>query len=445
MSRCRGATTALATFVVVLAGACAVAGPAVNAEATAAQPDAHWVSAWGTAQQLAPDVMPEWTRPPPVPDHPLQSPIPPTPEHLVSQTVRMVVRTTIAGRRVRIRLSNRFGARPVAIGAAHIALHRQGSAIEPGTDRVITVGGHAAFVLPPGATMLSDPVSLAVPAPAELTVSLYVHGDSGPLTLHPLGLHTTYVAKGDLTGKAVLPDARSNASYFWLSGVGVETTRRAGVIVALGDSITDGFRTTLDRNRDWPSVLSDRLRAVYPATDWAVLNMGYSGNRILRDGAGVSTLARLDRDVLVRAGATWIVLLDGINDIGWAALPGAPSSEQVTAQDLIAGDREIIERAHLHGIKVMGATLTPYLGVNTYSAQGEAIRQALNSWIRSGGAFDAVVDFDAVARDPAQPQQLRPEFDSGDHIHPNDAGNRAMAQAIAVKVFDPVAIMRRAQ
>lgn len=403
----------------------------------AAHQGERWVSAWGSAQQRTPTAIPDWAKPPksaPSPP-PNASPIPPIPDQLKLQTVRMIVRTTIAGHGVRILLSDAYSDRPVHIGAAHVAVRTLGSTIVPGSDRRLTVGGRASFTIRPGATLVSDPVALDVPSPAELAISLFVTGDSGPLTVHPLGLHTTYVADGDVTATEELTSAHTNESYFWLTGVDVLASSPAEVIVAFGDSITDGFRTTPNTNRDWPAVLADRLRAAEPTWQWAVLNMGYSGNRVIRYGAGVSALARFDLDVLNRIGARWIVFLEGINDIGFAALPGAPAEEQVTAGDLIAADRELIQRAHLHGLKVMGATLTPYAGSPAYSAHGESIRRAVNHWIRTSGAFDAVVDFDAATRDPSVPARLRPRFDSGDHIHPNDAGNRAMAEAVDLATF----------
>lgn len=399
----------------------------------------RWVSVWGTAQQLAPNVTPSWLKPPPAAPRPnpaqAASPIPPIPDRLSSQTVRMIVRTTVAGRAVRVLLSSAYGDRPVSIGAAEVALRAHGSAIYLKTERRLTVGGRTSFTLRPGAMIVSDPVALDVPSPAELAVSLYVIGDSGPLTVHPLGLHTTYVGDGDVAAVEELVSSRTNQSYFWLTGVDVLTSRPTRVIIAFGDSITDGFRTTPNTNRDWPAVLATRLRKNEPGAQWAVLNMGYSGNRVIRDGADVSALARFGRDALSRIGAHWIIFLEGINDIGFAALPGAPAEEQVTADDLIAADRELIERAHLHGLKMMGATLTPYEGSPAYTPHGEAIRQGLNRWIRTSGAFDAFVDFDAATRDPADHKRLRPSYDSGDHIHPNDQGNLAMAKAVDLSAF----------
>jgi lysophospholipase L1-like esterase len=215
----------------------------------------------------------------------------------------------------------------------------------------------------------------------------------------------------------------------------VRAEPRAATIVAFGDSITDGFSTTPDADKSWPSILAGRLAAQRGSAPRAVINMGISGNRVLREGAGSSALARFDRDVLSRPGVRWVLLLEGINDIGFSAIPGLPESEKATADDIIAGYRLLISRCRLHGIPVIGGTLTPFEGVNTWSEAGERMRQQVNEWIRTSGEFDAVVDFDAATRDPAMPTRLRREFDSGDHIHPNDAGNQAMAEAIPLKLF----------
>jgi len=407
-----------------------------NAGARASSMPDHWVGTWATAQQLSPNVAPAGAKPPPqaASTRLPPSPIPPTPEALKNQTVRMVVRASLGGREVRVQLSNAQGMRPLLIGAAHIARCRGGSSIVGETDHAITFGGRAVVTIPPGAILVSDPVSLPVAQDEDLTVSLFVPDDSGPVTLHPLGLRTTYIAEGDVTARETLDAATNNRSYFWLSGMDVLTDQQAAAIVAFGDSITDGFSTTPDANRAWPSVLATKLLAG-KSPRWSVLNMGISGNRVLRDGAGTSALARFDRDVLSRPGAKWIILLEGINDISIASIPGVPPSEHASAEELISGLRLFVDKAHLHGLRIVGATILPWEGVWTYSQKGEEIRQAVNRWIRTGGAFDHVVDFDAVMRDPAHPTRLRPEFDSGDHVHPNDAGNRAMADAIDLAYF----------
>ena len=395
----------------------------------------HWVATWATAQALAP-VAPLGAPPPrPQAAPPRPSPIGPIPETFKNQTVRMVVRTSLRGRRVRVQLSNAFGNSPLAIGVAHIAIRQKDAAILPASDRVLKFGGRASFSIPPGALVVSDPVDLDVPKLADLAVSIYLPEDTGPPTVHPLGLHTTYIASGDATAEATLNPSSITTAYFWLSGVDVLAPSRASAIVAFGDSITDGFGTTANKDQAWPTLLSARLASAQSTAMLGVLNLGISGNRVLRDVAGTNALARFDRDVLARSGVRWMILLEGINDITFSAIPGIPPGQAVTAGDLIWGYRQIIERAHMHGIKVAGATIMPVEGVSTYTESGEGVRQAVNQWIRTSGAFDAVIDFDALTRDPANPKRLRPEFDSGDHVHPNDAGNQAMADVINLSTF----------
>jgi lysophospholipase L1-like esterase len=286
--------------------------------------------------------------------------------------------------------------------------------------------------------MVSDPVTLAVPALAELAVSVYVPEPAPTTTRHELGLNTTWIAAGDATGAASLAQAAgvsTNRSYFWLSGIEVLAPADSNALAAFGDSITDGYATSADAHRAWPALLAQRLRNERPGTQLGVLNLGISGNRVLRDNIGSSALTRFDRDVLARAGVRWMILLEGINDITWSALPGVPDAQKASADQLIEGLSQLVDRAHAHGIKVLGGTLTPMGGLWLFNAQTEALRQAVNAWIRESGKFDAVVDFDAVTRDPADPTRLKPEYDSGDHIHPNDAGNAAMAQAIDLDIL----------
>jgi lysophospholipase L1-like esterase len=395
----------------------------------------HWVATWATAQAVAP--VPPLGAPPPRPQAaPARpSPIGQIPETFKNQTVRMVVRTSIGGRRVRVQLSNALGNPALTIGAAHIALRQKDAAIVPASDRVLTFAGRPSFNVPPGALVVSDPVDLDVPKFTDLAVSLYFPEDTGPPTVHPLGLHTTYIASGDVTADATLSPSTTTTAYFWLSGVDVMAPSLASAIVAFGDSITDGFATTPNKDQAWPTLLASRLASSKSTAMLGVLNLGISGNRVLHDVAGTNALARFDRDVLARPGVHWMILLEGINDITFSAIPGIPPGQAVTAEDLIWGYRQIIERAHLHGIKVAGATILPVEGVPTYTENGETVRQAVNQWIRTGGTFDAIIDFDARTRDPANPKRLRSEFDSGDHVHPNDAGNQAMADVIDRSTF----------
>jgi len=325
---------------------------------------------------------------------------------------------------------------PLKLGAVHVALRAKDSAIAPGSDRALTFSGQPSFTIPPGASALSDPVDLDVPPLGELAVSVYVPEAAGPPTIHTAGLHTTYISKsGDATAQPSIEDGITTQSWYWLSNIQVLAPADASAIVAFGDSITDGARSTPDADHSWPSRLARRLAANRETAHIAVLNQGIGGNRVLRDNTGVNALARFDEDVLSPAGVKWLIVLEGINDIGQGARANALPENAVTAAELIAAHRQMIERAHLRGIKVMGATLTPYGGAGYSSEKGESIRDAVNTWIRTSGAFDAVVDFEAATRDPKNPKQFRPEFDSGDHLHPSDAGYQAMADAIDLTIF----------
>jgi lysophospholipase L1-like esterase len=345
----------------------------------------------------------------------------------------MVVQTSIGGNKIRLNLSSSLSRSPVKVGSAHIAVHKSNGAIVPGTDHEISFNGKSSCTLLPGVLLLSDPVDMEFPPFADLAISLYFPEETGIPTEHRLGLHTTYISKGNTAGYETMPDTETTFTYFWIAGIDVLAPKEAFAIVALGDSITDGFSTTLNENRAWPTLLAKRLNANPNTRHISVVNQGISGNQVLRDGAGISVLARFDRDVLSIAGVKWVILLEGINDINFRGWNDGPDG--LTSEDLIRGYKQIIERCHTHGIKVVGATLTPEEGVPTMSERGEKIRQAVNEWIRTSGLFDAVVDFDEVIRDPSRPIRIRPEFDPGDHIHPNDAGNQAMADAFDLKIF----------
>jgi lysophospholipase L1-like esterase len=345
----------------------------------------------------------------------------------------MIARTSIGGERLRIKVENAFGAPPVTIGAAHIALRAKDSEIVAGSDRAITFNGKAGCILSPGVERVSDPVDLKAPALTDLAVSLYFSAETGPPTNHGTGLHTTYISKeGDLTGQPALADAATSLSYYYLAAIDVEAPADARAVVTFGDSITDGTASTPNSNHSWPALLTARLAKDKRTAMIGVANMGISGNRVLYDGSGASALARFDRDVLTQSGVKWVMLMEGINDIGRV---GTPTPEAPTADDLIAAYRQFIDMAHTHGIKVIGCTLTPYVGAGYAREAGEAVRVAVNTFIRTGGAFDAVVDFDAATRDSADPTRLRAAFDPGDHLHPNDAGYQAMADAVDLAIF----------
>jgi lysophospholipase L1-like esterase len=393
----------------------------------------HWVASWTTAQPLIRN-QPGGQRAAPSTPSPGQPATPPrSPQGINArgfhdQTVRMIVHTSIGGRRARVKLSSPFGGTPVAVGNAHIAIRSNDSEIVPASDRAISFNGKPGFTLGPGMVILSDPIDLAIPSQSDIAVSLYLPGDTGSPSAHN-GLRSAYVAEGNVTGAPVLADAMKAPAYYWLAALDVLAPGHSSLIVTLGDSITEGARSTPDTNSMWPAVLSARLAANKATADFAVANMGIGGNRVLRDGSGASALARFDRDVLSQSGVKWVMVLEGINDIGHG------NTEPVSADDLIGAFKQIVARAHTHDIKVIGCTLPPYQGASYSREEGEAIRQTFNTWIRTGGEFDAVVDFEAAMRDPDNPKRIRPEFDPGDHLHPNDAGYKAMGNAIDLSIF----------
>jgi lysophospholipase L1-like esterase len=396
----------------------------------------HWVSAWSSAVH-APLAF--------IPGQAISG--------LENRTLRMIVRPTIAGEQVRIRFSNACGNQPLPIGAAHIALVAEDDRIIAASDRTLMFSGKGSTRIPPGAPMLSDPVDLKFPAFAEIAVSIFLPVNVDNVTFHLAGQKPTYISDpGDFTATAEIPNATTKPSWFFLSGLEVFAPRQTMTILALGDSITDGVGAEQGDYNDWPNLLANRLAAQKGLPEMAVVNTGIGGNRVLHDGAGISTLARFDRDVLARPGVGGIILLEGINDIGWPRMklpapgPGDPArrnastespfaNEFVDAQDIIAGYQQIIDRARQHGIKVLIATMLPYEGADYYTEDGEAIRAAVNQWIRTSSTVDGYIDFDKAVRDPGYPKRFRDGYHSGDNLHPSALGYKAMADAVDLAVL----------
>ena len=361
-------------------------------------------------------------------------------------TLRQVVRLSGGGRQVRVRFTNEFGTTPLTIGAAHVAIAGDKGSIQPGSDHVLTFAGKPTATVPAGAPLVSDPIDMTLPARSKLTISLYLPGQVDTCTCHGTSAATGWAMPGN-TAAAPSPPANTTplAVRALISAVDVGSDSPARTIVAFGDSITDGVGATTDADKRWPDQFAERLiqrggPAVY------VSNQGISGNRVLNDGMGVSALARFDRDVLSTPGLAYVIVFEGINDIGISFAPrtdtgplagflkafgGAP----ISADDIIAGYRQLIARAHQRGVKIYAATVTPYGGAGTDSPQGEAARQAVNAWIRTSGAFDGVIDFDAVWRDPAHPNQIRDGLHAGDHLHGSDAGYKVLADSIDLQLF----------
>jgi lysophospholipase L1-like esterase len=396
-----------------------------NTEAPAtvvAAAEPHWIGTWGASpfgfQGFGPAAAP-------------------TP--FADQTLRQKLRISVGGDQVRVRFSNELGTTPLVIGAATVALATGDSSIDSASMKTLTFGGATSITIPPGAPALTDAVDMNVADLTELAISIYLPEEAAPATLH-MG-RSTYVATGDATGAASLDGAELTTNHVFLTGVYVRTTDDAAVVVTLGDSITDGTASTPHTYSSWPDQFAARVATGSGGRKIAVVNHGISGNQVLRDGAGTSALTRFDRDVLSTPGLSHIVLLEGINDIGTGgfAFPGtnaAPPPER-TAAELIAGYQQLIARAHANGVKIYGATLTPFEGsfAGYYSPAKDEVRSELNEWIRTSGAFDGVIDFEAATQDTTNPRIIKAEYDSGDHLHPGDAGYKAMADSIDPALF----------
>jgi lysophospholipase L1-like esterase len=386
-------------------------------------PARHWVGSWAASQQI-----PEERNTLPAAD-------------LEDATLRQIVRLSIGGRQVRVLLSNAFGTAPLQIDAAHVALApaADASRITPASDRALTFDGAKGVLIPAGASYWSDPVTLDAPALARVAVSIHLPHAPERQTSHPGSRSTSYLVKGNRVAEPVLTGAKTIERWYQLAGIQVSAPAAARAIVMLGDSITDGHGATTNGNDRWPDQLADRLQAVPALRGVGVLNHGIGGNRLLLDGLGPNALARFDRDVLAQPGVRYLIVLEGINDLG-ALNREAPATREGHATlvaRMIGAYRQIVARARAAGIKAYGATILPD-GASPYyhpDALDEADRQAVNAWIRRPGNFDAVIDFDAATRDPADPRRMRKAFDSGDGLHPSVAGYRAMAAAIPLSLF----------
>ena len=360
---------------------------------------------------------------------------------LANQTVRMIAHVSIGGSRVRVRLSNAYGARKLHIGAAHIGLRGRAMEIVDGSDRRLTFGGRESISIPAGALVVSDPVDLEVPALSDLAVSLYLPAEvpaSFQVTGHGNAHQTNYISTpGDFTGMSEMPVQELTAAFLFVTGIDVEAPAGTGGIVTVGDSLTDCNLSRLDANHRWPDQLARRLIARADGRQLGVMNQGLGGNRILHDGRGDCGVRRFDRDVLSQPGVTHVIILLGINDIrNRNQLP----EEFVTADDMIGGLQQMIVRAHARGLTILGGTLLTFdhetFNPGFYTPEGEAKRQAVNAWVRQSGAYDAVIDFEAALRDPAEPTRMLPEYDCGDHLHPSDAGYLRMGDCIDLALFD---------
>ena len=395
----------------------------VSAQRGAAKGDA-WVSSWGTSQQI------------PEPQNAL--PI----DDLRDATVRQIVHLSLGGSALRVHLSNAFGTTPLHFTSVHIAhpTSPAAAAIDPASDRALTFAGNPDVTIPPGAEYVSDPVEMHVAPLSDVAVTFHLDAPPVQETGHPGSRSTSYYVHGDQVSAADLPDAKHVDHWYDLTEIDVRTAPDARVVVALGDSITDGHAATTNGNDRWTDVLAARLQASKRTRNIGVSNQGIGGNHVLTDGLGPNVLARFDRDVLAPAGVRWLIVFEGVNDLGGLARTGEVPVEQHAAlvARLIAAYQQIIERAHAHGLRVYGATITPYTGSGYYhpGSLSEADRQAVNAWIRAAGHFDAMIDFDAVVRDPVHPEQLLPAFDCGDHLHPSPAGYKAMGESIPLDLFE---------
>ena len=401
----------------------AILNGSVLAQSRPAEPPLTWVSSWGTSQQI------------PEPHNALP------PEDLADATLRQIVHLSIGGPTLRVHLSNAFGTEALRITSVHIAhpVSTSSSGIDPASDRGLTFAGNPQADIPPGAELISDPIDYPVAPLSDLAVSIHLQSPPARETGHPGSRATSYYVHGDVVSAPTLTEPKHVDHWYQISEIDVQAQSSGASVVALGDSITDGHGATTNGNDRWTDVLAARLQASPDTHNIGVSNQGIGGNHLLIDGLGPNALARFDRDVLAPAGVRWVIVFEGVNDLGGLARDGeVPSAAHAAlVARVIAAYQQIVARAHAHGLRVYGATITPYVG-STYYHPGllsEADRQVVNKWIRTAGNFDAVIDFDAVVRDPQHLDQLLPAYDCGDHLHPSPAGYKAMAEAIPLNLF----------
>ena len=396
---------------------------AVLFQARAAAQSEMWVGSWAAAQQI------------PEPENSLSA------VDMTGMTMREIVHLSIGGTTLRVHLSNAFGTEPLHFTSVHIArpLSAASAAIDPASDRALTSSGKTDVTVPAGAEYISDPIAYPVTALSNLAVTFHLDKAPAQETGHPGSRSTTYYMHGDAVSSPDMAGAKTVDHWYQISGIDVEAPANAASIVVLGDSITDGHASTTNGNDRWTDMLAEQLQGSAATRDIGVLNLGIGGNHLLTDGLGPNALARFDRDVLAQPSVRWLIVFEGVNDLGGLTRNGeVPAAEHaLLVQQILGAYQQIITRAHTHRIRVIGATITPYMGSDYYhpGPANEADRQAINAWIRAPGHFDAVVDFDKVMRDPKQPDRLLPAYDCGDHLHPGPAGYRVMGEAVPLSLF----------
>jgi lysophospholipase L1-like esterase len=395
----------------------------LSALAQSVATDQVWVASWGSSQQI------------PEPQNALPL------DDLRDATVRQIFHLSVGGPILRVHLSNAFGTEPLHFTSVHVArpLSPSSPVIDAASDHPLTFAGAVDVTIPPGAEFLSDP--LEFPAASLSDVAVTFHLDSPPATEtgHPGSRATSYYRHGDAVSAANLIDPKHVDHWYQISAIDLQAAPGAATVVALGDSITDGHGATTNGNDRWTDVLAQRLQASSDTRNIGISNQGIGGNHLLTDGLGPNALSRFDRDVLAPAGVRWVIVFEGVNDLGGLAREGevSPAEHAAHVKRIVSAYQQIIARAHAHGLRVYGATITPYVG-STYYHPGplsESDRQTVNQWIRAPGHFDAVIDFDSILRDPQNPKRLLPTYDCGDHLHPSPAGYKAMANAVPLNLF----------